>query len=283
MENSNLYGSNNYSGVAIQGLKDSVYDVKDNYDDSIIIIEEDPTIEEEVNHNLINLNKVAYINTQVFEKADSLMKAGKSPILFGGDHSIAIGTVSATSANYENLGLIWIDAHADINSEDTTPTGNIHGMPIFFLMGEGNKKLSTIGGNKVKIKPENIVYLGLRSVDEGEVEIINRLNIKAYYYDEIEKRGLDTVLKETISYLSKCDNIHMSFDFDSMDPYVFPAVSTPVDKGFSIEDVYSIFDNILSTKKVRSIDLVEYNKYFDDQGKSLKFAMELMDFIKERY
>lgn len=275
-----LYGVNNYSGVAIAGLKDSVYDIKTLYKDDLEIIEEDLGIKE-TSSKLLNLERVEYFNTKTFEFANSLVKRNTIPVCFAGDHSIAIGTISASSNNYDNLGIIWVDAHADINDENTSPTGNIHGMPLSFLLGYGNKRLSEIGGFSPKIKPENIIYLGLRSVDPGEKEIISKLNIKAYYYDEIEEIGLGKVLEETIEKFSNVENIHLSFDFDSMNPNIFSAVSTPVKGGFNKEDVLEIFNKVSKTKKIKAIDLVEYNKTKDMEANSLHFAIELLDFIKE--
>ena len=275
-----LYGVNNFSGVSILGLKGSVYDIKTLYDADLQVFEEDSAINE-TSINLINLGKVADINSRVFNYADQLIKDSKLPICFGGDHSIAIGTISATAANYENLGVIWVDAHADINTEETSPTGNIHGMPLSFLLGHGREELAMIGEFAPKISASNIVYLGLRSVDSGEMLSISNLGIRAYYFEEIEERGLDVVLAETLDYLHDCENIHLSFDFDSMDPQVFSAVSTPVQKGFNQEEVMNIFDTLKSTNKVKAIDLVEYNRTKDQEGQSFDFALSLIKYLMD--
>ncbi|NLW52014.1 MAG: arginase [Tissierellia bacterium] len=271
-----LYGVNNFSGVKVYGLENSVYDIKEYFTDMKIIDE----IELKSNHEkLINLETVADINRRVFEESDKIIKDGYSPLLFGGDHSIAIGSISATANNYDNVGVIWIDAHADINDENTSPTGNIHGMPLSFLLGHGHEKLSEIGGFSPKIRPENIVYLGLRSVDPGEVKAINDLNIKAYYYDEIKEKSIQVVLEETLTYLKDINAWHIQFDFDSMDPYVLPAVSTPVDGGFTKEEVLYMFDKLINDGHVKAIDLVEYNKSNDINNTSLEFAKTLIEKI----
>lgn len=280
--NIQLYGINNFSGVKIPGLKDSVYKIKEVYDNDLEILEEDPSIN--ISHpKLINLGRVSDINKKAFEFADKILENGKSPLLFAGDHSIAIGSISATAKHFDNVGVIWIDAHADINTEATTPSGNIHGMPLAFLLGDGTPELSEIGSFKPKLKAENIIYLGLRSVDPGEKEIIKDLGITAYYYDEIAERGIDAVLEESLKKFENLSNIHLSFDFDSMEPSVFPAVTTDVVGGFSQEEVFAIFKAFLETEKVRSIDLVEFNYSRDEDDKSLKFAIELLDFIKDNF
>lgn len=273
-----IYGVNNYSGVAVDGLKDSVYDIKKYYKEDLEIIEEDSKLVDG-SKTLINLERVADINTRVYDYADKLIKDGYLPISFAGDHSIAIGTIGATANNYDNLAIIWVDAHADINTEDTSPSGNIHGMPLSFLLGYGCEKLSKIGAWSPKIKAENITYLGLRSVDPGERKIIEDLGIRAYYYDEISQRGLEEVLKEVLEKNKDLENIHLSFDFDSMDPKVYDAVSTPVPRGFYKEDVLNIFRSIRETGKVRAIDLVEYNRSKAKNQDSFNFTIELLDFI----
>lgn len=136
--------------------------------------------------------------------------------MFAGDHSIAISTVSATSNNYNDFGLVWVDAHADINTVYTSPSGNIHGMPVSFLLGEGDSYYSSLGGFKPKIKIWKYSVFRLRDVDPGEVEILSKLNIKAYYYSEIEERGIQEVLEEVHFILKNLEDIHISFDFDSL-------------------------------------------------------------------
>lgn len=283
MKDLKLYCINNCSGVDVKGLKDSIYDIceycKTN-GKKIDVLEEDETIKAS-SDSLKNYGKVKDISDNIFDYANSVIKSGFVPIAFGSDHSMAIGSVSASANNYDNIGLVWIDAHSDINTEQTSPSGNIHGMPVSFLLGEGNDMFSNIGNFKPKIKPENIVYIGLRSVDPGEVDILEKLGIKAYYYTEVEQRGLAEIVNEAIDYLSDCKNIHLSFDFDSMDPKIFPAVSIPVASGFNQEDILYIFEKFILTDKIIAIDIVEYNKAFDKNEISLDFAKKLLKKIED--
>ncbi len=282
MQNINLYCINNYSGIVVNGLKDSIYDISRLYEydteHSLTILEENTALKQSTD-NLKNLGRVVNINQKIFHFADSMIKKGYVPLAFGGDHAMAIGTVSATAHNYENIGLIWIDAHSDINTESSSPSGHIHGMPISFLLGEGLADFSKLGDHKPKIKPENIVYIGLRSVDPGEIEIIKKLGIKTYYYTECESLGLKTVMEQALAQFANLEHIHFSFDFDVMDPEIFPAVSTAVPQGFNQAEVLYLFEKILTTDKVKSIDLVEYNKGRDIDGKSLAFVRELLNYI----
>lgn len=271
-----IFGVNNYSGVHVKGLKNSVYDIKEYIPDLEII---DEILEEESDDTAKNFNTVTTTNNKVFEFSNNIIQKDLVPVLFGGDHSIAIGSISASSNNYENIGIIWIDSHSDIHNEKTTISKNIHGMPISYLLGNDDDRLSNIGGFKPKIFAENILFFGLRDIDPPEKEIIEELNIKSYYYDEIKERGIDICFKEGLEYLNKCDYWHLQFDFDSMDPNIFPAVSVPAEDGFNKEEVLYIFDALLDNEKIIAIDLVEYNKSFDENEKSLNFAKKIIDKI----
>lgn len=271
-----LYLVNNYSGVETEGLKDSVYSIKEKYRKDLELIEEDIN-KKGGKDNLKNLDRVLDINKKIFEFSDKIIKESEVPVVFAGDHSMAIGSISASSYNYDDLLVIWIDAHTDINDETTTPSGNIHGMPVNFLLSNRDNELSQMGGFSPKLKKENIIYLGLRSVDPGEEKIIQENSIKAFYYKDIQRRGLKNVLKEISEEIKKHSNIHVSFDFDSMDPNVFPAVSTAVEGGFTKEDVKEIFSFLQNTSKIVAVDLVEYNKQKDKDDISINFAIELLE------
>lgn len=270
-----LYGMNNCLGADKLSLKDSVYKYMDYSKKKMYVLEEDI---DDINSSktLKHFDQVKKANEDVFSYSDKLIKEGYRPILFGGDHSISIGTISAASNNYEDLNVLWIDAHADINDENTSPSGNIHGMPLSFLLGYGNEKLANLGGFNKKIKTENIMYIGLRSVDEGEKKIIEEKNIKAIYYNEVEEMGIDRLIEE-INEFFEGKNLHISFDFDSMDPKIFPAVSTPVPNGFTKEEIEKIFKWVISKNKVVSFDFVEFNASNDIDDISLKYADKLVD------
>lgn len=275
--NKNFYGMNNSKGVAIEGIKGSVYTVRERiYPDMHILEETDIT--DMSNPRLKNFGAVIDSNTKVFNHADSLIQEGLKPILFGGDHAIAIGSISASSKHYQDLAVIWIDAHADINDENSSPSGNIHGMPLRFLLGEGDKKLTELGGFSPKIKPENIVYIGLRSIDDGEVEYIRQHNIKQYLYTDVEKKGIEAVAKEVVEYL-KGKHTHVSLDFDAIDPTVFPAVTTPAKSGLTLNELHYVFDTVFSKLNVVSFDFTEYNATKDPDGKSFEIVREFVQKI----
>ncbi len=156
-------------------------------------------------------------------------------------------------------------------------------MPISYLLGKDNELLSNIGNFKPKILPENILYFGLRDVEPQEKEIIKDLGIKSYYYDEIKERGIQDCFEEGLNYLNKCAFLHIQFDFDSMNPEIFPAVSVPSNDGFTQEEVIYMFDRLFKKENIIAIDLVEYNKSFDENNKSLNFAKKILAKILANY
>lgn len=251
---------------------------------------------------LRNLNSVVATNEAIAQLNLNVLTRGKTPIFIGGDHSIAIGTVSASSTYVErkhqfdsnentspsneltkqqSLGLIWIDAHPDINTDETTITGNIHGMPVAALIGRGEQSLTKILTEEVKLNPKHIVYLALRDIDPPEAEIIQELEIRAYTYEDVKRRGLPTCLYEIQQYLTGLEGIHISFDIDSMDPKIMPGVSVPVPDGLGEEDVYQIFRHLVGTLPITAIDIVEYNMEHDINEKTSDFVSDLVEFISE--
>lgn len=265
--NKNFYGMNNSKGVHVDNLKDSVYSIKKYIYPEMIIFDELDKFDFS-NPKLRNFEAIVDSCTKVYNYSGKLIKEGLKPILFAGDHAIAIGSIAASAKNYDDLHVLWIDSHSDINSEESTITGNIHGMPLRFLLGEGKRELANLGGN---IRHENIIYLGLRDVDPEEAIYIKRNNIKGYYYDEIKEKGIEIIMDEIIDLVNN-KNLHVSFDFDSMDPKIFPAVSVPVESGFTVEEVDIILDKILNKSNIVSFDFVEYNHAKDKDNKCLEIA-----------
>ncbi|MDQ1143223.1 arginase [Bacillus sp. SORGH_AS 510] len=153
--------------------------------------------------NLRNLDLVAEKSTLLAEKVDEAVQSGAFPLVLGGDHSIAIGTLAGVSKHYKNLGVIWYDAHGDLNTAETSPTGNIHGMPLAVSLGWGHSLLTQILNYSPKVKPENVVIIGARALDDGEKELIKEKGIKVYTMHEIDRLGMTKVMEETISYLKE--------------------------------------------------------------------------------
>lgn len=181
-------------------------------------------------------------------------------LVIGGDHSIACGSIGASLTIDENIGVIWIDAHADINTPDTSNSMNIHGMPLSFILGLSNNIMGFEWMNIIpKLKPENLVYIGLRDIEDAELEYIKLLNIKTYTINDINNKGIINIMDDTLKYLSKCNNIHVSWDIDSIDPLYAPSTGTKVSNGLLINEALYISNIISKSNKLMAVDMVEIN------------------------
>ncbi|MBM7588159.1 arginase [Bacillus pakistanensis] len=227
--------------------------------------------------NLRNLKAVAEGNTKLSQKVDEVIESGDFPLIFGGDHSIAIGTLAGVSKHYENLGVIWYDAHGDLNTGETSPSGNIHGMPLAVSLGIGHENLTTIGGFAPKIKPENIVIIGARSLDEGERELIKEKGIKVYTMHEVDRLGMTNVIEDAVSYLKdRTDGVHLSLDLDGLDPSDAPGVGTPVIGGISYRESHLAMEMLEESGLITSAEFVEVNPILDEKNKTASVAVALM-------
>jgi len=227
---------------------------------------------------------------------NSLM-GGNFPLVFSGDHSSAIGTVAGIRAKYPNkkLGVIWIDAHADIHSPYTTPSGNMHGMPIAAILGINNtsakkndinpetqaywEKLKAMVDQSTPIRKEHIVYFGVRDTEEEEDQLIEKLGIKNFRVEEVQKRGISSCLEECQTRLQDCEILYISFDVDSMDSdLVSEGTGTPVPKGFLPSEVQEIINSLLADVRVICFEIVEVNPLLDKQGnKMAEIAFDILE------
>lgn len=236
-----------------------------------------PTRIEEESKNLRNLDLVAEKNVILAEKVNEMVQNGAFPLILGGDHSISIGTLAGVAKHYQNLGVIWFDAHGDLNTAETSPSGNIHGMPLAVSIGEGHPLLTSIGGYSPKIKPENIVIIGARALDEGEKILIKEKGIKVYTMHEIDRLGMTKVMEETIHYLKeKTDGVHLSLDLDGLDPNDAPGVGTPVPGGISYRESHLAMEMLAEANIITSAEFVEVNPILDDRNKTATVAVALM-------
>ncbi|MGE8207483.1 arginase [Heyndrickxia sp. NPDC080065] len=227
--------------------------------------------------NMKNLKAVAEGNTILSSKVDEIVQKGDFPLVFGGDHSIAIGTLSGVSKHYKNLGVIWYDAHGDLNIADTSPSGNIHGMPLAASLGHGHPTLTEIGGYAPKIKHENVVIIGARDLDEGEKELIKNKGMKVYTMHEIDRLGMTKVMEETINYLKdKTDGVHLSLDLDALDPSDCPGVGTPVLGGISYRESHLAMEMLAESGMITSAEFVEVNPILDERNRTAEVAVALM-------
>jgi arginase len=263
-----------YAGV-VERLEQLQYEIEDKGD-----IEIGRASREEENsslNNLRNLKAVSEGNQRLSEQVDEAIQSGSFPLVLGGDHSIAIGTLAGVSKHYKSLGVIWYDAHGDLNTGETSPSGNIHGMPLAVSIGLGDETLTKIGGYTPKVKPENIVIIGARSLDEGEKELIKERGIKVYTMHEIDRLGMTKVMEETIQYLKeRSDGVHLSLDLDGLDPHDAPGVGTPVIGGISYRESHLAMEMLAESNIITSAEFVEVNPILDEKNKTATVAVALM-------
>jgi arginase len=251
-----------------------------------------------------NTNNFAKRIEHVVQQCERVAKAvsgnlivGNYPIVLSGDHSSALGTISGLkSANPQaRIGVIWLDAHTDIHSPFTSPSGNIHGMPLAAALGLDNLqyqinqpdeatllqwyKMKNIGIDGPKILPQDLIYFGIRDYEEAEEKVINDQNIKFFKVEELRFKGLENCVQEAIQLLSNCDLIYISFDVDSMDcDRISYGTGTPVPAGFNPEEVIQIIQLFQATGKVKCIELTEINPLLDNKGnKMAETAFEVLD------
>ncbi|NHC43224.1 arginase [Bacillus sp. MM2020_1] len=261
-----------YAGIVerLKPLFDEVHDLGD-----IPIGRPEVVVDKE--SNLRNLDLVAEKSALLADKVDNAVQSGAFPLVLGGDHSIAIGTLAGVSKHYKNLGVIWYDAHGDLNTAETSPSGNIHGMPLAVSIGLGHNLLTDIGGYGPKVKPENVVIIGARALDDGEKDLIKEIGIKVYTMHEIDRMGMAKVMEETIAYLKdKTDGVHLSLDLDGLDPNDAPGVGTPVIGGISYRESHLAMEMLEESKIITSAEFVEVNPILDEKNKTAKVAVELM-------
>ncbi|MCP4119667.1 MAG: arginase [Desulfobacteraceae bacterium] len=212
---------------------------------------------------------------QVYEAGKEAVADDVFPLFIGGDHSIAMGTVGGVSHGRET-GLIWIDAHGDFNTPETSPSGNIHGMPLSVLIGEGDERLVNIGRPGAKIDPDNIVMIGIRDLDIHERERLRKSGITVYTMRDIDEQGISTVTNKALMKFIHLKRIHVSLDIDALDPVEAPGVGTPVPGGLTYREAHLFMEIMADSGKLTSMDLVELNPILDQANKTARLSVELI-------
>lgn len=196
------------------------------------------------------------------------------PVILGGDHSIAMGSVTGASRR-ERTGVIWVDAHGDFNTTETSPSGNIHGMPLGALCGVGDRRLIDLGWPGAKIRPEDVVLIGVRDLDGEEAKLMRQAGVTVYTMKEVDHVGLPRIAEETLARLGKLPRLHVSFDADVLDPEVAPGVGTPVPGGFTYREAHLLMELFADSGHVTSLDLVEVNPILDRENRTANTLVEL--------
>lgn len=233
------------------------------------------------NPKLKYLDEILKTSKLLAQKVEKTLLQNHFPLVIGGDHSMGIGTIAGISSfcrrNKLKLGVIWIDAHADMNTDNTTPSGNIHGMSLAANLGLGHKKLVNFYGFAPKVNTENVVLIGVRSIDELEKKNIKQTNLTVYTMSDVDKIGIHRIIARVLNqFQEKVDHIHVSFDLDSVDPTLAPGVGTPVPGGLSYRESHLLMESIAECGCMSSLEITEVNPILDYKNKSAEFAAELV-------
>ncbi len=218
------------------------------------------------------------------ESHDLVRKAlaqGCFPLILGGDHSLSIGTAAAVAGHYRDLGkdigLIWVDAHTDMNTPETTPSGNIHGMSLAVLTGHGPKELVEVGGHVPAVRPENVCIIGARDIDEEEKEVVREAGVRVFTMSEIDEKGMPRCMDEAIERATDgTAGFHLSYDVDGLDPMVAPGVGTPVAGGFTYREGHLVVEKAHRSGKMLGLEIVEVNPVLDAGNRTAQMAVGLV-------
>lgn len=253
------------------------YKVNDLGDINIQIIEKQKVF----NPNLKYLPEIIKTNKLLAAKVEKILDRNNFPLILGGDHSMALGTLAGLAAhckkNKKRLGVIWIDAHTDMNTDETTPSGNIHGMSLAASLGIGDKRLTEFMGFAPKVEIKNCVIIGARSIDPLEKLAIKNAGLKVFTMNDVDKLGIHRIISRVLKeFNQEVDHIHVSFDVDIVDPSIAPGVGTPVPGGLSYRESHLLMEAIADCGCMSSLEVTEVNPILDEKNKTAEFTADLV-------
>ncbi|MBM7871211.1 arginase [Clostridium pascui] len=225
------------------------------------------------------LKPIIEVNTNLAQQVYASLSSGSFPLVIGGDHSLGLGSISGVSKYYKNFGVIWVDAHGDINSYLTSPSGNIHGMPLAAAMGEGFDELTNLYFHGTKVKPENVFIIGARDLDKGECELIEKLNLNVYSTSRVREEGMNFIIQDILAKLKSqnVENVHLSFDIDCIDSLLVPGTGTPVGDGMTIGEAKTVLKCLGESRLIKSMDFVELNPELDKNDATANLSIDLLN------
>jgi arginase len=227
------------------------------------------------------LDPIYHVCNRLRLRVRRTLEDGRVPLVMGGDHSIAIGTIAGAAeffrARDQKLGLIWVDAHADMNTPDISPSGNIHGMPLATVLGMGHQRLVEIGGFWPKVDKQNVCLIGIRDIDENERAVVRSSGIHVYTMRDLDERGMRAVMQEAIGFVSAgTAGFHVSFDLDGMDPRDVPGTGTPVKGGISWREANLLMEMVADAGGMTSLEITELNPVLDVKNQSGEVAVDVI-------
>ena len=232
------------------------------------------------------LAEIAGVLEALAGRVRQVRAAGRLPVVLGGDHSIAVGTVSGMAGapgagrSRRRIGLLWIDAHTDANTPETSPSGNLHGMPLAAILGKGPEALTRVGGfgaGTGRLSPANAVVIGARSVDPEEAAVVASLGVRVCTMEEVDRRGISPVIDEALDLvLDGTAGFHLSLDVDALDPTVAPGVGTPVAGGLTVREVHTMMERVAASGGLRSLEVAEVNPVLDLRNQTAELAVHFV-------
>src|SRR6187455_402489 len=226
------------------------------------------------------IREIARVCEKLYKTSLAALERGGFPLVLGGDHSLAAGSVAATAdfvrREGKPLGLIWVDAHGDMNTPSSSGSGNVHGMPLASLLGPEPAELSRLGGFSPKVSPEHTVLIGIRNLDEREKQIVRDSGVRVFTMKDIDRGGIASAIEQALVFASAgTSGVHVSFDLDVCDPSIAPGVGTPVKGGLDYRESHVLMELVADSNQLIALDLVEVNPTLDHRNATAEFAAEL--------
>jgi arginase len=212
----------------------------------------------------------------VAERVSAAVTDGRLPIVLGGDHSIALGTLGGLAASHGPGGAIWFDAHGDLNTPETSPSGNVHGMPLAAALGVADDTFASDAWPLPALRPEHVVLIGVRSLDDGERELVHELGVSVHTMTDLDRKGVEPAVREALERVASAAFVHISLDMDVVDPDVAPGVGTPVRGGLSYREAHLAMELVAESGLLGSMDVVEVNPILDRENATAALAVELV-------
>lgn len=269
------------SAIRIAGLEARVRELGLSFEDCGNVPVDQPESLDPVDPRARFLDEIAGTCEDLRDRVGELLAADKFPLVIGGDHSIACGTVAGIGRHHrergEKIGLIWFDAHADMNIPETSPSGNIHGMPLAACLGRGPAALTELAHGAPIVSPENAVLVGVRSVDAEERRLVKEVGLEVFTMREIDMLGIHEVMKRALEIATRgTAGFHLSFDLDGTDPSVAPGVGTPVPGGTTWRESHLVMEHAAASGAILGLEMTEINPILDDGNQTAQAAVDLI-------
>ncbi len=269
------------SAIRIAGLEDGIRRLGLAYEDRGNLAVPAPESREPRDPRARFLGEISRACQRLRVKVEKVLEDGAFPLVVGGDHSIAVGTVAAIASFHhrrnQRIGLIWFDAHGDMNTPETSPSGNIHGMPCAAILGRGAPELVGLGDIVPMVDPRNAVIVGVRDLDQYEREEIKSTGVKVFTMRDIDMWGMNEIMRRALAIANDgTSGFHLSFDMDGTDPAVAPGVGTPVAGGTDLRESHLVMEHAFESGKLLGLEVTEINPILDERNKTAEFAVQLV-------